>query len=151
MKNKSQRSAARKAISEWQERSICELMQIIDELVAEKDNEIAVLKKELDDKTANLDLVYQSVQMSGTWEDRFLLFTTNKKFLYDYLYDKLESYEKEKPNLYRSLLARFPFMPQISKNELQDRKRRGLLQPQQEEVYDAINKFCSFKSDSKNR
>jgi tRNA splicing ligase len=133
----------------WDERCHSDLIRTIDEILQEKNSQISALKKKIETLNTDRDAVYQSVHISGSFEDQFLLFTTNKRYLYEFLYNKLSP--DEKTNVFRSLLKRFPFMPQVSRNELQERKRCGLLQPHEEEVYDAINKFQSSISSGKRR
>ena len=133
----------------WKGRCFSDLLSTMENLIQEKDSEITSLKKQIEDVKTDLQSVYQSVSISGSFEDQFLLFTTNKRYLYEFIYKKLD--EDEKSNLFGSLLNRFPFMPQVSSSELQRRKRCGQLEPHQEEVYDALNKFQSFISSGKRK
>lgn len=77
----------------------------------------------------------------------FLLFTTKKQVLYDFLYEKLTVHEKS--NLYGSILNKYAYVPNLGKNALPARKRQGSLSPEQVEVFDAICRLSTHVSDNK--
>lgn len=133
-------------IEGWCDRHLPELVADLHKIIADKDREIESLKKEV----AGLSIInssYQSVRCSGDWIDLFLIFTTNKHVLYDFLFDRLSSIEKS--NLYRSILDKFSEMPKLGKNELQKRKKEGALTSEQVEIFDAICRFSTYISDRK--
>lgn len=135
-----------KVIENWHEKNIPELIAELQKLLSDKNAEIDRLQREVAEFSI-IDPSYKTVKVSGSWEELFLLFTTKKQVLYDFLYEKLTVHEKS--NLYGSILNKYEYVPQLGKNALLIRKRQGFLSPEQVEVFDAICRFSTYISDNK--